>query len=348
MKKILTTVLALILVLSITATAFAVDSVNVKLTADKETIHAGEAVTISIDVDKAVSNLNDFQFNVYFDDELLEMTGSTKGSAYAATVVGDAKNGCIPVSGIDTLGDPVAFTAGNVATITFTAKTDITEEKTAAFEVVVDSLTDYDTFEQNPSTVSNTSVVIEIAAHEHEWDDGEVTTEPTCEDAGVKTFKCKVAGCKETTTEEIEKTGHSYDKGVVTTEPECEKAGVKTFICGACGDTYTEAVEKTGHSYDNGVVTKEPTEEEEGVKTFTCGTCGDTYTEPIDKLEGGETPPAGDDGEGDEGGTTPPAGGESTTPDTGDNSMMVVFIIAAVICLGGIAFLTIKKKQLSK
>ncbi|MBQ8830059.1 MAG: LPXTG cell wall anchor domain-containing protein, partial [Oscillospiraceae bacterium] len=107
--------------------------------------------------------------------------------------------------------------------------------------------------------------------------------------------------------------------------------------------------EATGHTWDEGVVTTEPTTDAEGEKIYTCSVCDETKVEPVDKL----TPPADeedttpDDGE-DEGTTTPPAGGESTTPDTGDNSMMVVFIIAAAICIGGIVFLTIKKKQLSK
>ncbi|MBQ4040186.1 MAG: hypothetical protein IJC91_03525, partial [Oscillospiraceae bacterium] len=60
--------------------------------------------------------------------------------------------------------------------------------------------------------------------------------------------------------------------------------------------------------------------------------------------EGGETPPADDDGEGDEGTTQEPTG----TPNTGENSRLLVCAIAAGICLIGIAILSVKKKLLSK
>lgn len=117
-------------------------------------------------------------------------------------------------------------------------------------------------------------------AHEHSYDEGVVTTEPTCTEKGVKTFTC--TGCKEGTeghsyTVDVKAKGHSYDSGTVTTPATCIADGIKTFVCQneGCldsteGHTKTEKIGKTGHKYDEGVVTVEPSCIEEGVKTYTC------------------------------------------------------------------------------
>ena len=85
-----------------------------------------------------------------------------------------------------------------------------------------------------------------IPAKEHSWNKGEITTEPTCKDKGVKTFTCTV--CHTTKTEEIPAKGHQWDEGVITTAPTCENAGVKTYTCTVCNETKTEAIDATGHT----------------------------------------------------------------------------------------------------
>ena len=73
-----------------------------------------------------------------------------------------------------------------------------------------------------------------IPALGHTWDDGVITTAPTCENAGVKTFTC--TRCKETKTEAISATGHTPvqipEKPATCTEPGHE-AGTKCSVCGA-------------------------------------------------------------------------------------------------------------------
>ena len=59
------------------------------------------------------------------------------------------------------------------------------------------------------------------APHVHTWDEGKVTTEPTCTKAGVKTYTCTV--CKETKTEAIAALGHvDADK-----DNKCDRCGEK-------------------------------------------------------------------------------------------------------------------------
>ena len=73
-----------------------------------------------------------------------------------------------------------------------------------------------------------------IPALGHAWDDGVITTAPTCENAGVKTFTC--TRCHETKTEAVSATGHTPvqipEKPATCTEPG-HQAGTKCSACGA-------------------------------------------------------------------------------------------------------------------
>ena len=114
----------------------------------------------------------------------------------------------------------------------------------------------------------------------HAWDEGVVTTEPTCTEDGVKTYTCSL--CGETRTEPVPATGHTSDEGVVTTEPTCTETGVKTYTCTVCGQVLkTESIPATGHSWGDWVLTTEPTLDADGVETRTCQTCGATETRPV-------------------------------------------------------------------
>ena len=121
----------------------------------------------------------------------------------------------------------------------------------------------------------------EVPAKGHSWDEGKVTTAPTCENAGVKTYTCTV--CNETKTEAIDATGHTSVE--VSEKPAtCTEAGHKAGKkCSVCGETLSgmEEIPATGHQWDEGKVTTAPTCENAGVKTYTCTVCNETKTETI-------------------------------------------------------------------
>ena len=158
-------------------------------------------------------------------------------------------------------------------------------------------------------------------SHTHSWDSGVVTKQPTCTEAGTKTYTCTSCGKTKTTEiaatghqhteirnkkeatckaegytgdtyctdcetkvssgQAIPKTDHTWDNGKVTTEATCEHTGVRTYTCTVCGETKEEETPKTEHTYDEGTVTKKPTCTETGIKTYTCTVCQKTKTEEI-------------------------------------------------------------------
>ena len=110
---------------------------------------------------------------------------------------------------------------------------------------------------------------IKTEAKGHKWNEGKVTTEPTCTEEGVKTFECTV--CGKTKTEKVEALGHDWNEDfTVDKEATCEETGVKSIHCKRCDErkeittipakghvagekkieNATEAVCEAGGSYD--------------------------------------------------------------------------------------------------
>ena len=118
----------------------------------------------------------------------------------------------------------------------------------------------------------------------HDWDEGIITSSPTCEENGVRTYHCKNNPIH-TRTEKIEALGHDWDDGVVTTEPKCEDEGVRTITCRNCGNTYTEAIDKLGHTWASEKKTdKEATCEGTGQKSLHCTVCGAIDPDSIEEI----------------------------------------------------------------
>ena len=118
------------------------------------------------------------------------------------------------------------------------------------------------------------------ATGEHTWDNGTVTTEPTENEPGVRTFTCTVCGA--TKTAPIPATGtHDY-QFTRTVAPTCTAGGYDLYTCSGCGATEKRnPTDALGHKWDSGKVTTEPTETAPGVRTYTCTVCGEVKTEVI-------------------------------------------------------------------
>lgn len=159
MKRALSLILVLILIAGMLPTALAAGEPTVTMTADKTTVQPGETVTFTVTIDQAMTNLNNYEFHLYFDSARFTKTGSTIGDASSVTVVGDARTdkdgkSFLVISGLSVLGDPVALQSGTICTVTFTAAETITEAANASFQLVHEATPDYDTLAEIPVNVT--------------------------------------------------------------------------------------------------------------------------------------------------------------------------------------------------
>ena len=78
-----------------------------------------------------------------------------------------------------------------------------------------------------------------------------VTTEPTCTEAGERSWSCP--DCGQSGTETIPALGHAWGEGTVTTAPTCTAAGEMSYACTRenCDATKTETVAALGHVDEN-------------------------------------------------------------------------------------------------
>ena len=160
---------------------------------------------------------------------------------------------------------------------------------------------------------------------------------PTCTTTGLtEGKKCSVCGDILVAQTEVAALGHTWDEGKVTTEATCTTEGVKTYTCTICGETKTEAVAALGHTVD------EKTWKHDGTNHWhECETCGEKLDTA--KHSGGKATTekkAVCDCCGAEYGAL-----ASTTPQTGDNSMIGAFILLMVLSAAALVLLMVYRKR---
>ena len=208
MKRSLSMILIFALLLTVAVPAQAAETVNVTLSADKETVAPGETVTLTLSIDKALSNMFCFEYWIYYNAELLELTGTTAGEATSFTDFGDPKsdeNGTyFNVFALNKDGDPWTLNSGTIATITFTAKADASGD--VAFNLVQEvGLADYDTYEETPANLVNNAANVTVGAPIHTCSYTEsvvdakyLKTEATCQSGAVYYKSCTCGEFAET------------------------------------------------------------------------------------------------------------------------------------------------------
>ncbi|MBR3316829.1 MAG: RICIN domain-containing protein [Atopobiaceae bacterium] len=121
---------------------------------------------------------------------------------------------------------------------------------------------------------------VAIPKAEHAWDEGVVTTQPTCTGSGVKTFTC--TRCGATKTEEVESTGHKPATPVsenASASSNCEAGGTydEVVYCETCHEELSRE-HKTQQAGQHVPVTDTavaPTCTEEGLTEGShCSVCG--------------------------------------------------------------------------
>ena len=136
------------------------------------------------------------------------------------------------------------------------------------------------------ATTSNNLKVeceVQVIKHTHQWNEGQVSREPSCTEVGEKEYICKTCGEKKT--EEIVAKGHEWSSEyTVDKKATCTEKGTESIHCKVCGaikEGSEKEISATGHQWDKGKVTKEPDCTKAGEKEYTCETCGAKTTEEI-------------------------------------------------------------------
>ena len=236
MKKILSLVLALTLAALLLSSAALADG-SLAITLGSATMdETARTVTIPINVtgNPGVAYLSlTLQYPTdAFESASVVNGGMFDGFSSGANYTWDAQENVIAT--------------GTLGTITLKVK-DGAPAGSYTVTAVVQEAYNYDE-EAVTAAVVPTTVTIPGTAHEHTWDEGEVTIPATCTEAGVKTFHCTASGCTETKTEPIAAKGHTWDEGKVTREATAEAEGEKTYTCKVCQATKTEAIAKLAPS----------------------------------------------------------------------------------------------------
>lgn len=83
--------------------------------------------------------------------------------------------------------------------------------------------------------------------HNHKWDKGRVTKEPSCKEEGEILYTCSV--CKGTKVEALAKTdNHQWGEWTTTTKPTCSAKGKEIRTCKVCSKTEERAIPTIPHT----------------------------------------------------------------------------------------------------
>lgn len=169
MKRITATALAILMVLNLCVSAFAL---TLSPTVDKNPVAAGEDVTVTLSLDKAISDVTALEAKLYFDQDKFMFksgAGTVNGVTVNETVQTEKDSGkpYIVVNYIEMSGKG-SVPAGSYATVTFTASKAIKDVSNAAFSALIaSSLMVDDSSSANTKEVS-VSVTVNPASAEVE------------------------------------------------------------------------------------------------------------------------------------------------------------------------------------
>lgn len=175
MKRTLSILLTIAMIISLIPAVFAADVPTMSTTVDKTEVQPGDTITLTLSIDKTITNLNNWEWAIYFDKTAYVKTsgelepGCTTSIGSTAGMVGDnvdilGKN-AVRVSALSPSGDPVTLNAGKIATVTFTATENITAEN-ARIEVKTEALPDYDTLKDNDVNLTGNIIDVTVKSSE--------------------------------------------------------------------------------------------------------------------------------------------------------------------------------------
>lgn len=254
MKKMFSLILALALMCSLPVTAYAA---NIDVGVSSDNVRVGDSLTVTITLEEDIDiseGATMMQGELHYDGTVLEFVSVEKGENFASSPYFNARKHARDNKVLFTYLDmvnfqPVGFKAGTIVTVTFQAKEDIAADHV---NTVLEFKNAYVQNAQgkNVGDLTYKSSVSVLVCKEHTWNNGVVTTEPTCTTKGVKTYTCTFEGCGAAYTEELATIDHTAvtDAAVDAT---CTETGLtEGSHCSVCGETIVaqSVVPATGHT----------------------------------------------------------------------------------------------------
>ncbi len=139
MKKIVSAILALCLVLSVSINAFAA---AITTNPQKTFVAAGETVSVTVDLDTTLTGVKMIEGRLYYDPDLFTFVNGTVGASRSDVIMGRlpiTKDGetYVTLNYVDKQSAGQTFNKATVYTVNFIAKEDIAEPTSADFQYVV-------------------------------------------------------------------------------------------------------------------------------------------------------------------------------------------------------------------
>lgn len=298
MKKIISLLVCLVLVFSLSISAFAAGSAKVNSDASADIIKIGDTVIVTVSLSDCAPfksmaltpNYDKNVFEIVSGEWLLEgatlsdFNGTSAAIAYANAV---EKSGAIfkyilKVKDNATLKNTTIKTEAVI-------KNGATSVDSTASSVTVKVICKNHSFgawskADNNNHKHTCSACGTAESSAHTWNSGAITKAATCKETGVKTYTCTV--CNATKTETIAKTtNHTFGNWTTTKEATCEEKGSQTRTCSTCSYEETKNIKALGHKFSNPTVTKESTCSEEGIESGKCTRCDKETTNTLPKKE---------------------------------------------------------------
>lgn len=265
MKKIVSVVIALIIVCSVCFTAVFAASNTAALTAKSNVSKANVGDTVKVTVDlSANSDLGALTFYLKYDSSCYEyVKGSLKaGGLFAMEEINDKTAGSLKYTAMT--GTSVTA-AGTLITAEFKVL-----KTNSAFSVLVDEAWDSGDNDITSAVASRSKGVTVACAHGKTEE--KVTAQPTHTANGTKSVVCSYCGTT-VKTESIPATGHSFGTWTVTKAATCTEQGTETRTC-SCGTKETREIAMKDHTAGNWEVKTAPTCTEKGTEEQKCTACG--------------------------------------------------------------------------
>ena len=186
MKRVLSVILALSLVLSLCSVAFAA---TLSPDTNTKTVKAGEEVTVTLKLDEKIEKIVTIAYKLYFNPDLFELESST-GWTVSDAAKTDKTGSYYKISTMDPTSQGLTYNAGVVCTLVFKAKADVTGTQNGSFSVAFMNGMDSSLAAIKHDAGAPISVTVE-GAHVHSWTKAKDAKAATCKEAGnIEYYTC--------------------------------------------------------------------------------------------------------------------------------------------------------------